>query len=58
MREHIGIKEQPRPVRTFLPIRNAQLHNLKNVSVNVPENVLCVVTGVAGSGKSLSLIHI
>ena len=52
MREHIGIKEQPRPVRTFLPIRNAQLHNLKNVSVNVPENVLCVVTGVAGSGKS------
>lgn len=52
MREHIGIKENPRPVHSFLPIRNAQLHNLKNVSVDVPENVLCVVTGVAGSGKS------
>src|SRR5262249_38192130 len=31
-------------------------HNLQNVSVDIPLGVLCVVTGVAGSGKS-SLIH-
>jgi excinuclease ABC A subunit len=35
-----------------LPIVNASLHNLKDVSVDVPEGVLTVVTGVAGSGKS------
>ena len=38
------------------PIRNARLHNLQDVSVDVPLGVLVAVTGVAGSGKS-SLIH-
>ena len=35
-----------------LPIRDVCLHNLKNVSVDIPTGVLTVVTGVAGSGKS------
>jgi len=39
-----------------IPIRNARLHNLRDVSVDVPLGVLVAVTGVAGSGKS-SLIH-
>jgi len=39
-----------------LEIRNANTHNLQNVRVDLPLGVLCVVTGVAGSGKS-SLIH-
>jgi excinuclease ABC subunit A len=36
----------------FLRIRGARVHNLKNVSVDIPHNALTVVTGVSGSGKS------
>jgi len=50
------VKEAPRTPSGSIPIRNAQLHNLKDVSIDVPTGVLVAVTGVAGSGKS-SLIH-
>src|SRR5262244_1542510 len=35
-----------------LRVRGARVHNLKNVSVEVPHNAVTVVTGVSGSGKS------
>ena len=41
-----------RKAKGYLEIKNGNLHNLKNVSVKIPQNVLTVVTGVAGSGKS------
>ena len=56
MRETLPLKTDPRVPREFLPVRNANIHNLKNVSVDIPLDVLTVVTGVAGSGKS-SLIR-
>jgi excinuclease UvrABC ATPase subunit len=52
----LELKTVPRQPRGSIPIRNAQLHNLQDVSVNVPLGMLVAVTGVAGSGKS-SLIH-
>lgn len=33
-------------------IEGARTHNLKNVTVDIPRNLLTVVTGVSGSGKS------
>lgn len=56
MKEYIPVKKNPRKAEQYLPVRNANIHNLKNVSVDIPANVLTVVTGVAGSGKS-SLIR-
>ena len=50
------LKVDPRKPTGSIAIRNARLHNLKDVSVDVPTGVLVAVTGVAGSGKS-SLIH-
>lgn len=55
-RNEVHLKEKVRKPKDFLPIRNASVHNLKNVNVDIPLNVLTVVTGVAGSGKS-SLIR-
>lgn len=52
MKTEIPIKEHSRVAREFLPIKDACLHNLKHVSVHIPLHVMCVVTGVAGSGKS------
>ncbi|MFC6372910.1 ATP-binding cassette domain-containing protein [Nonomuraea thailandensis] len=52
----VRLRESFREPAGRLPIRNATLHNLRDVSVDIPLGVLTVVTGVAGSGKS-SLIH-
>ena len=46
------INKNPREVSATIKITDADLYNLKNVTVEIPENVLTVVTGVAGSGKS------
>lgn len=53
---HTPMKEKPRKPSEFLSIQNANIHNLKNISIDIPLNVLTAVTGVAGSGKS-SLIR-
>jgi excinuclease UvrABC ATPase subunit len=50
------LKESVRSSSGRLAIRGASTHNLQNVDVDIPLGVLCVITGVAGSGKS-SLIH-
>ncbi|MCC7289671.1 excinuclease ABC subunit UvrA [bacterium] len=39
-------------MQEFIKIKNAKVHNLKSVSVDIPKNKLVVITGVSGSGKS------
>src|SRR6201995_2640378 len=38
--------------RTTIAIQGARVHNLKNVSIELPRDKLIVVTGLSGSGKS------
>src|SRR3989344_5677429 len=38
--------------QNFISIKGARVHNLKNISLNIPKNKLTVITGLSGSGKS------
>lgn len=37
---------------SFIKITGARVHNLKNISLEIPKNKLIVITGLSGSGKS------
>ncbi len=36
----------------WIRVRGARVHNLKNISLDIPRDQLVVITGVSGSGKS------
>ena len=46
------IKEAVRQPKSFFHLENATLHNIKDLTVDLPLGVMCGIAGVAGSGKS------
>jgi len=52
LQNKLTINRKPRTPEKFMSIERLNVHNLKNISVKFPENVLTAVSGVAGSGKS------
>ncbi len=51
-RKSILRKVRRKNPRSFATIKDATLHNLKNVTVSIPLNFMTCITGVSGSGKS------
>ena len=50
--ETIPIPLSRRPWNRHIDIKGARMNNLRGIDVQIPLNVLTVVTGVSGSGKS------
>lgn len=50
--------EERRKPKEFFEIKNANLHNLKNISIKIPKNIITSISGVSGSGKSTLLNYI
>jgi excinuclease UvrABC ATPase subunit len=50
--DRASLKKSVRPPVGALEVRAAATHNLQKVNVDIPLGVLCLLTGVAGSGKS------
>lgn len=50
--ETIAVPAKTRKWNNFIEIKGARQNNLQNVDVKFPLNVMTVVTGVSGSGKS------
>ncbi len=50
--EEIPVPKSRRPWNRHIDIRGARMNNLRGINVEIPLNVMTVVTGVSGSGKS------
>jgi len=50
--EKAVFKKETRTPNGFITVKNANLHNLKSLTIDFPLGVLTVIAGVAGSGKS------
>lgn len=53
----LNINKNPRDIKGYFTIKNASHNNLKNISVNIPKNVLVAICGVSGSGKSSLMLE-
>ena len=51
-KETINVPTSRRPWNLFIELKGARMNNLRGIDVKFPLNVLTVVTGVSGSGKS------
>jgi excinuclease ABC subunit A len=57
-RKKIPIPATRRSSRSSIRIENATLHNLKNITVEIPKSAITCLTGVSGSGKSSLLSYL
>jgi excinuclease ABC subunit A len=52
MSSKTGMATAKAATRTTIAVQGARVHNLKNISVEIPRDKLIVITGLSGSGKS------
>lgn len=53
----IAVPQKVRKPKGFLTLREANRHNLKDLTVRIPLGVFCGISGVSGSGKSTLIMQ-
>src|SRR5690606_30284877 len=53
----LNINKNPMDIKGYFTIKRASNNNLKNISVNIPKDVLVSICGVSGSGKSSLMLE-
>ncbi|SOC40599.1 ATP-binding cassette domain-containing protein [Ureibacillus acetophenoni] len=56
--QKLKINKNPRGIESHFKIENATYNNLKNISLDIPKNVLVSICGVSGSGKSTLMLEV
>lgn len=51
-REMTLLQEEKQTFMEYITIKNANVHNLKNIDIQIPKEKLVTIVGVSGSGKS------
>ncbi|GAB3798897.1 hypothetical protein GCM10028868_21820 [Virgibacillus kimchii] len=57
LNRRLHLNKNPREIKSYFTISRARNNNLKDISVQIPENVLVSVCGVSGSGKSSLMLE-
>ena len=57
LNDRVQMNRSPRQPKGFIHLDHCRANNLKNIDVDIPQGVLCVISGVAGSGKSSLIMH-
>lgn len=58
LQKNTEIKQKRRKRNGSITVKEASIHNLKNITVDIPTGIFVCVTGVAGSGKSSLIIDV
>lgn len=53
----LDVNRTPRTIKDHFTIQEANHHNLKNISIDIPKNCLVSICGVSGSGKSSLMMN-
>lgn len=55
-KEYPVVKENIKQPKEWISLNNVSKNNIKNLTISIPSDIFCSITGVSGSGKS-TLIH-
>lgn len=57
LKHKVEINKDPREIKDYFTIKEANNNNLKDISIDIPKNVLVSICGVSGSGKSSLMLE-